>query len=171
MVTFTGSFGPVSAQQLAALEKTLSVKLPAAYKKFLRTTNGGMPNPDCFTVPDHGDALCGVLFGIRDERRAADLEWEQEQAKQWDPLPRGFVAIGRDPGGNLLLLSTSGEQAGVVFYWDRKGFWVRKRGANTFPIAKSFTAFVAGLHEMVNESKSDEEPSKPVKGRRTRRRT
>jgi hypothetical protein len=70
-----------------------------------------------------------------------------------------------------LLLATSGEQAGVVFYWDRKGFWVRKRGANTFPVANSFTAFVAALHEMVNESKSDGEPSNPVKGRRTRRRT
>jgi hypothetical protein len=169
MVTFTGSFEPASAEQIAAVEESLSVSFPAVYKKFLRTTNGGVPNPDCFTVPDKGDAICGILFGIRDDRGPADLEWEQEQANQWKRLPRGFIAIGRDPGGNLLLLATSGAQVGKVYYWDRKGFWVRKGSGNTFPVAKNFAGFVAALHEMPTETEPDETTKKPAKGRRSKR--
>ncbi len=169
MVTFSRTFRPATTKQVVAVEKVLSVKLPADYKKFLRTTNGGVPKPDCFNVPDRGDALCGILYGIHDERDPADLEWEQEQASQWDPLPPGLVAIGHDPGGNTFLLATSGKQAGTVFFWDRNGLWIREDGHNTFPVAKSFTAFIAGLREMPIEPESDGAPSAPANRRRTNR--
>jgi hypothetical protein len=169
VVTLTRSFEPASAKQIASFEKALSVKLPADYKKFLRSTNGGIPAPDCLNVPDRGDALCAILYGISDKREPADLEWEQEQASQWDPLPAGFVAIGHDPGGSTLLLATAGKQAGKIFFWDRNGLWVREDGHNTFPVANSFAAFLAGLHEMPEEPRSEAARSKPAKRRRTRR--
>src|SRR5947209_2981519 len=125
MPKFTRSFGSVSAERVAAFERRLGITLPSEYTKFLRTTNGGIPEPNCFTVPDRGDAMVGILYGLRGERTNADLEFEQEQATLWDPLPPGFIAIGHDPGGNRLLLATLGEDAGRVFFWDRVGFWVR----------------------------------------------
>jgi hypothetical protein len=166
MVTFARTFGPASAKQIAALEKALAVKLPADYKRFLRTTNGGVPAPDCFAVPERGDALCGILFGVREKQGPADLAWEHQQASEWEPLPRGFIAIGRDPGGNMLLLATSGKQAGQVFFGDRNGLWTRKDGHNTFPVARSFTAFIAALRELPTDSESKAAPSKRTKGRR-----
>lgn len=155
MVTFTRSFDPASAKRIAATEKALSVVLPADYKQFLRTTNGGIPSPNCLNVNDRGDALCAILYGIRDKRESADLEWEQEQASQWDPLPCGFLAIGHDPGGNSFLLATSGEHAGKILFWDRNGLWVREDGHNTFPVANSFMVFLAGLHEMPLEFRGE----------------
>jgi hypothetical protein len=151
MPKFSDSFGAVSAPKISALEKRLGVKLPADYKAFLRNTNGGCPEPNCFTVPDRGDALVGILYGIRRKRDSCDLEYEQEQATLWDPLPTGYIAIGDDPGGCLLLLSTLGKNAGQVLFWDRKGFWVRKDGHNTFPIADSFAGFLDSLHELSEE--------------------
>jgi hypothetical protein len=151
MLKFSHSFGTVSAQKISALEKRLGVKFPADYKRFLRSTNGGCPEPNCFTVPDRGDALVGILYGIRNERDSCDLEYEQEQATLWDPLPKGLVAIGNDPGGCLLLLSTVGKNPGRVFFWDRKGFWVRKDGHNTFPVAASFAEFLDSLHDLPAE--------------------
>jgi hypothetical protein len=147
VVTFIRGFGPVSAHKVLALEKRLGMRLPADYKKFLRTTNGGCPDPNCFTVPDRGQASVGILFGIRDERISCDLEYEQGQANLWEPLPDGFLVIGDDPGGCLLLMCTLGKNAGRVFFWDRKGFWVREDGLNTFPVAATFDAFVESLQE------------------------
>ena len=148
MAAFSRAFGPVSAQKVSALEKRLGVRLPTDYKKFLRTTNGGCPEPNCFKVPDRGLALVGILYGIRDQRTSCDLEYEQEQATFWDPLPDGVIAIGDDPGGCLLLMDTVGKNPGQVLFWDRKGFWVRKDGKNTFPVATSFDAFVKSLREL-----------------------
>src|SRR5262245_41968169 len=109
MITFGQKFAPVSTHKIAAVEKALSVKLPADYKKFLRNTNGGVPTPNCFKVPDRGEALCDIIYGIRDKRGPADLEWEQERANELDPLPQGIIAIGHDPEGNTFLLATSGK--------------------------------------------------------------
>jgi hypothetical protein len=148
MPKFSQGFGPVSPQKIVALERRLGVKLPEDYKQFLCLTNGGIPEPDCFNVPDRGDALVDYLYGIREERTHGDLEWEQKQASLWDPLPAGFVAIGHDPGGSMLLLATLGEDAGQVFFWDRSGLWLREDGHNTFSVAASFTAFIESLREL-----------------------
>ena len=148
MATFSRGFSPVSAQKVAAVERRLGVRLPPDYKRFLRTTNGGIPDPNCFTVPDREDALLDILYGLRNDRTDSDLEFEQEQAALWDPLPVGFVAIGHDPGGNGLLLATLGKDAGRVFSWDRVGFWVKDDGSNTFPVAASFTEFIESLREL-----------------------
>lgn len=146
MPHFSQGFGPVTTKKVAALKRRLGVRLPADYERFLATVNGGVPEPNCFTVPDRGDALVGILFGLREERTYGDLEWEQEQATLWDPLPPGYIAIGVDPGGCTLLLATLGDEAGRVFFWDRKGFWVRKDGRNTFLVADTFTDFLKALH-------------------------
>jgi hypothetical protein len=145
MPTFSESFGPVPAATIDAVEKRLGVELPVDYKRFLQTINGGCPEPNSFTVPQRGDALVGILYGIRPERISCDLEYEQEQATLWDPLPAGYIAIGDDPGGSSLLLSTRGMDSGCVLFWDRNGLWVREDGHNTFPVAKSFSEFVESL--------------------------
>ena len=147
MPTFSGGFGPISVAAVNAAEKRLGVKLPADYKQFLRITNGGCPRPDGFQVPERGPAMVCILYGIRAERTPADLEYEQEQVTLWEPLPAGFIAIGDDPGGCPLLMATCGDDAGRVFFWDRKGFWVRDDGRNTFLVAANFTAFVESLRE------------------------
>ncbi len=80
------------------------------------------------------------------------MEYEYEEATQWNPLLPGFIPIGEDPGGNRLLLATIGKEAGKVFFWDRVGFWVREDGCNLFPVAESFTAFLVSLHESQPEA-------------------
>src|SRR5262249_49087927 len=112
-------------------------------------------------VPNRGPALAAILYGIRDERTAADLEYEQEQATLWDPLPPRFVTIGHDPGGNTLLLATLGKDAGQVFFWDRVGFWVHEDGHNTFPVAASFTAFMAPLRDSPSDAEQAAAADRP----------
>src|SRR6266568_876623 len=125
MPRFTRCFQPVSAQEVEALERRLGIQLPEDYRRFLCTTNGGIPEPNSFTIPERGDALLGILYGLGVERVAADLEFEQQEATLWDPLPPGFISIGHDPGGNSILMATLGDNAGRIFFWDRNGLWVR----------------------------------------------
>ncbi len=77
------------------------------------------------------------------------------------PAAPGFIAIGHDPGGNALLLSTLGKDAGQVFFWDRNGLWVREDGRNTFPVATSFTAFVESLRELPDGAEPGAEANRP----------
>lgn len=166
MPTFHAGFKPASAKAISRVEKSLDVKLPTDYKTFLQTQNGGVPSPSCFTVPHRGDALCDYLYGIRSKRERCDLEYEQELASQWDPLPPGFIAIGHDPGGNTLLLATKGKESGSVFFWDRNGLWIRKDGHNTFPVAMSFTDFLQSLHEMPGDASSSTSVPSPKRPRK-----
>lgn len=145
MPSFQNSFAPASPARLAAVENRLGVRFPADYRAFLTTVNGGQPTPDCFTVPGRGDVMLGMLYGIGPAPSPSDLEYEQELATLWDPLPSGWLAIGSDPGGNRVLLSTEGKDAGHVYFWDRVGFWVQDDGQNTFPVSPSFAAFLEML--------------------------
>ena len=145
MATFSGGFCPVSAQKVVATEQRLGVELPADYKRFLCTINGGCPSPYYFPVPDCGGAYADFLFGIAAKRVRNDLEYQQ--AELVDPLPPGYIWIGRDPGSNLLVLTTLGKSAGRVLFVDRGGFWVREPGVNTFQVTASFTEFIEGLRE------------------------
>jgi hypothetical protein len=147
MPTFSGGFRPASAEEVADFERRAGVNLPGDYRHFLLTINGGSPVPFRVVVPGRGVARADWLYGIRDERRAGDLEYEQGEAQLWDPLPPGWLAIGHDPGGNTWLLATRGEDAGTVYFWDRVGFWVTRDGHNTFPVAASFTEFLQGLSD------------------------
>ncbi len=51
-----------------------------------------------FHVADHGDVMLGAIFGVGPDRTSLDIEYEQEQATIWEPLPRGYLAIADDPG-------------------------------------------------------------------------
>ena len=146
MPTFSGGYGPVSAQKVAAVERRLRVKFPPDYKRFLRTINGGGPDPSWFLVPDRGGAFADWLFGIREDRSRNDLEYQQ--AELLSPLPPGYLWIGRDKGSNVLALTTLGEDAGRVLFIDRHGFYVREDGVNAFQVAASFAEFVGRLRDM-----------------------
>lgn len=149
MRAFRPRFDPAPADALASAESRLGVKFPADYLAFLHTPNGLLPETHlCFTVQDRGDVLLGSLYGIGGERSPGDLEHEQAGATMWHSLPAGYLAVGDDPGGNMLLLATLGDDTGRVFFWDRVGFWVREDGRNLFPVADSFGQFLAGLWDM-----------------------
>jgi len=129
--------------------------MPADYRQFLLTVNGGVPNPNCFsyTLPDGcGESLADFLYGVGTERKAGDIEYEQELASELDPLPDGFLAIGHDPGASTLLMATLRKHAGKVYFWDKAWFSEdNKEGTNTFPIAPSFTAFLQSLKPIEEE--------------------
>jgi hypothetical protein len=127
MPTFSDGFRPAASTSIDAVEKRLGVIFPEDYRCFLLETIGGIPDPNCFTVPDRGDALVGILYGVRLDRTAGDLEYEQHEVSCNNSLPEGMIAIGHDPGGNLLLMQTGASTGGHILFgieWVFGGTWM-----------------------------------------------
>ncbi len=150
--TFSRGFGPIPAATVTAAEKRLGVELPPDYRRFLLTTNGGRPSPvgrpgpPGVAVPGCGDVVLDVLFGVHRKRRSLDLEREQARARESGPLPSGVLAIGRDAGGNPLVLDTNG---GGVVYLDRAGvFPGTEPTGHGHLVAESFTTFLHAIREL-----------------------
>jgi hypothetical protein len=120
--------GPLAEAELNAAEQALGVRLPADYRRFMRSHNGGRPDPDSFDIhwrPEQAPsaaagrrALLSWFFSIYEQREENLLVANQVDFR--GRLPAGTLAIGRDPGGNLLLLRTAGPRSGELLYWLRE---------------------------------------------------
>jgi hypothetical protein len=146
MARIEGSFGTVSSEQIGEYEHRLCVSLPQSYRQFLLADNGGYPVPNRLLVPECGETLVDVLYGMREEGQPYDLLSEQEQVRDFGQIPEGWLRIGHDPGGNSLLLCTEGEKCGQVYYWDSAAFFEGSSDeGNTYPVAESIQALLASL--------------------------
>lgn len=128
---------PVAEGQLVQLESELGHRLPEDYRVFLLRHNGGKPSLTLFTIPDCGEALVHVFSGIGTK---VDIQkWLSEWRAE---VPPGWLMIGKDPGGNLLLA----DELGAIHYWDAaRGFPASSDARNTFQVATSFTSFLDAL--------------------------
>lgn len=117
--------GPVRWRRrgLKRRSKPWGVSLPDDYRAFLLKYNGGQVEPDGFAItwrPGQPEAMVGAasmvswLFAVYDGRHENLLRMNQITFK--GRLPPGTIAIGRDPGSNLLLCTT-GSRCGEVLYW------------------------------------------------------
>ena len=129
---------PATDEQIAEFEKIEGVKLPADYRAFLMTYNGGRPIPDCFPFGTEPGSLLDTFFELGEgEGKTNDL---QTMCDQYRPrIPHTMMPIGCDAGGNAILLGVHGEPWGRVFFLD----YMNPRPI--FEIAPSFEAFLASF--------------------------
>ncbi|MBM4075935.1 MAG: SMI1/KNR4 family protein [Planctomycetes bacterium] len=71
-------------------------------------------------------------------------------------IPRGFICIGCDPGGNQICICLKGVKRGSVFFWDHEDEmdeddWdgTLNEAENVTRLAVSFSEFVKGLRTNV----------------------
>ena len=107
-------------EQLQAWEKEIGYKLPAAYAEFLLENNGGKPQRDFFQVPGwkHQQSLITEFESMVPDGGGFGLK--QIYDIKADIFPAGFIPIGSDPGGNLILMSLSGDTLGSIYFWDHE---------------------------------------------------
>lgn len=139
-VTLSEGCGPIKSEVIADFEAQHGVSLPDDYKRFLLRWNGGRPSQTGFEIPHWpGEASAMHFFwGIR-ENKSHDLNyWYVEFL---DRLPKGFISIGSDQGGNMLCLGTSGAYAGEVWYWDSSDRFELENGT-MFNVASGIEDFL-----------------------------
>jgi len=151
--------GPTHAKLIAAFEKHIGYKLPAAYREFLLHHNGGRPVPDAFILSsDRGEEedIVMCFFPLRDLKvgqvEVEDLEelrtwplhcaWDDLQSdlqnlyeKELDPP---LLPIGTDGSSNYISLILTGDKTGAVVFLDNET-------AEPWSLAPSFPAFLKSL--------------------------
>ncbi len=108
-----------SLSEIKNLERQLGRQLPSDYENFLLSTNGGVPEPNRFEVPQF-DTGSGVtwFFGLLGEPKYRDLAYEQKVLGQ--RLPNGMIAVADAAGGNRICLSIRNRDFGCVYFWDHE---------------------------------------------------
>jgi SMI1-KNR4 cell-wall len=129
---------PATDEQIAELEKTESVTLPADFRAFLKTHNGGRPIPDCFPIGADNGSLLDTFFELGEgEDETNDLQTICD--RYHGRIPTTMMPIGRDAGGNIVLLGVHGEHRGRVYFLDQMN------PRPVFEIAPSFEAFLSSF--------------------------
>lgn len=120
MATKMTKVGPkLSEADIERFEKQIGFSLPESYRSFLSKFNGGSPEPYHFAVPKwrYGQSLVTEFNGIT-PGKFSDIGEVIETLE--DRLPKGFIPIAGDPGGNVVLLSLDGPTRGKVYFWDHE---------------------------------------------------
>lgn len=126
MVEITENEGPLSTEELDSVEKQLGVRFPDDYRSFMLKYNGGRTEPDGFAISwsdgqNAGDdwktsTLSWLFFVFEDldeDENLLTMNLETFSGR----IPEDTVAVGRDAGGNLILLVVTGENLGSVLFW------------------------------------------------------
>ena len=104
-------------KQVKALEEGIGCKLPEEYRSFLKTYNGGIPNPDCIEVPGvDGIANVGVgmLYYLQPSMPTVnELSYEIERVREL--IPEGHLPIAGS--SDLFTLSLRPKTSGSVYWW------------------------------------------------------
>jgi hypothetical protein len=138
-VTKFESFEHTDGEALNAFESSVGFALPADYREFLERHNGGKFKGALFDIPElHMSEALDVLFGFN-TKRALDLRhWQNEMRGQ---IPNKSIIIGKDPGGNFLVLDEEG-----VYYYDHIHYYPQSsEEKNAYKVTGSFKEFLERL--------------------------
>ncbi|MGK4000048.1 SMI1/KNR4 family protein [Sorangium sp. So ce1024] len=150
MVRTREAAGPVTCADVEGVERRLGVALPADYREFLLSRNGGRPERDLVSVPmceASPYARIHFFFGVNHPLECYDLVWNVENGAE---LPAGLIPIAATEGADVFCLNSAG---GVVF-WDAYG-------SSLFPVSESFGGFLSQLYsdELSPKISSDSDSS------------
>jgi hypothetical protein len=145
--------GPsLSLDDLSAAENRLGEPIPAVYREFLLTYNGGRPYPNGFTVPaaeselpreTRLEWLLGITGGI-----VADNDLEEHYELVKPHLPDLFP-IAWDREAKLVLIGIADEWTRDAIYYCDKEIWLAQGAASLHDhvlfLARDFFSFLRGL--------------------------
>ena len=137
----------VNDEDIRTLEKNLAVNLPEDYKVFLKTNNGGCPDPQFFPIEGFENNPLGqvqVFFRIDGPIKSSRLDWNYQVMA--GRIPENLFPIACEDGGSLICLSLAGPDRGAVYYWDYYGEHKPPSYDNVYLIAGSFEGFLDSLH-------------------------
>lgn len=137
---------PLTAQDLASLERILGLPLPSTYAAFLRRYNGGSPSPNTVPIQDwpeggtEDDVRMLYRLGSDPKEDTYDLRWNFECYA--GRMPPGLLPIGDTGGGDQFCLWLVGDERGAVVLWDHEAEHRPPTHANLHRVAPTFSAFL-----------------------------
>jgi hypothetical protein len=124
---------PCTPERWAELEKQLGAALPASFVEFIEKNGGAAP--DVAVVSPVAEACSwrrfhvDVVFGFYVRGEGYDLR--DELAKYAGRAPIGMLPFATDPGDNVALVATLGDDAGAVYFRDHEHRELAERAKRT----------------------------------------
>src|SRR5687767_14549793 len=112
---------PATEAQVRALEERLGAPLPADYRKFLMTINGGCRPGGGWDLPKF-EINVDTFYGLRgDHYNLADaVERVLRREEGTANFPADMIHIGDELTGNPILMKYRGDGAGSIWFWDER---------------------------------------------------
>jgi SMI1 / KNR4 family (SUKH-1) len=141
------SAGSTTDAQIREFERTRQIALPAAYRNFLKATDGGVPDRRTFPIAGMKDNPFGGIqcfFGLNSPTEVNTLVWNYDLYA--GGFPRGIVPIAGNGGGDYVCLDLRDGQDRVVF-WNFRHYWGtgQWRDTDLYHVANTFDEFLASL--------------------------
>lgn len=127
---------------LDLLERVLGARLPLDYRDWLATRNGQRPDNRLITFTENGresGTTLHTLYAVNAQHDCDDL-WHYH-ANFGQHLQPWYLSIGRDDGGNQIVLALKGPNHGKILFCDHEA----PLDVGLHVIAPSFEAFIDGL--------------------------
>lgn len=148
---FEGSCSKITPLELTEFEIELKARLPADYRNFLLTHNGGKPTPGIFDVDIDGFKN---TTAVRRFLCLGDGDFEEYSLRKYlrkyrARLPANLLAIANELSASKICISIAGNDFGIIYFWDHN--WeVTERTPdyeNVHFLAENFNAFLEILYD------------------------
>jgi cell wall assembly regulator SMI1 len=139
-----------SEENIESLEKSVGVKLPNDYRRFLTEQNGGRCR-ECTVKLPTGERVVLICF-LAEETPLDTESIDFVRTTISDRLPGDLIPIAREPFGNFFVLDLNKNMFGHILFWDHELSPEHESPSREacLHVTESFTDFLSSI-----EQKSD----------------
>ena len=148
MISVEGFGKPMMDYDLVKYEFDFGFQFPTEYKKFLKNSNGGIPDLKKFDLKDKVKQGLSIDFflGINVEKEK-NVFYIFKITKAL--IPKGFVPFALTEGAGVLFIGVGDETFEKIYFWDRGDIEKPSQaveGKNLFPVASNFDEFLNSIY-------------------------
>lgn len=138
---------PTTAADVDDFEAAIGSPLPADYKHFLLTVNGGIPTASDVNEPTQ--RVVGIVGFFSLAVPSGDLSMQEALRTRRNRYPGWMLPVALCQESCLLLLTLNGDHEGEVVYWDydAESDDASPTTDNLSHVADSFTSLLDALHD------------------------
>lgn len=151
-IEFTRTGPPLAEVRLAEVAGSA---LPADYRRFMLTQNGGVLSESAHLRDDGSGASVRAFLSVDADDGGYDFGHYLRTYE--GRYPYGLLPIGIDASSNLILLDTGYQQSGSVWFWDHEGEADEDEPPRTDNIVKIADTFTGFLHDLTTGFTPEEE--------------
>lgn len=144
-INITKSKKQLDPASLLALEHKLRITLSKDYRDFILHNNGGQPKPCVFSYKGvdgfESQSVINWFHAIYDGEEN-NFESTYLFYSENGRIPPSVVPIASDPGGNMICMSISGNDRGMVYFWDHELESSYSGAKNLALLSNSFSDFL-----------------------------
>jgi len=154
MIKMLNPYHKLSRKNIEDFEIKNNIELTNDYKVFLLKWNGGAPDPETFMISEEeGPTVMNYFYSIGGTYNNIEVYLDILNLR----IPKDFIPIGDDPGGNIILLGISGPHYDQIYFWDHENEPDLEEPdmSNMYFLADNIWEFLDNLYE--DEADDDEE--------------